>query len=210
MTETTRRSFIRYGIAAVAGIASGITRAAESLLPTPAQTEGPFYPVIARKDLDFDLTQVEGGDGVAQGRIIFVAGRVLDTEGNPLADATVDLWQANAAGRYRHPQESSDNPLDLNFQGWAIVPSGENGGFRFKTVYPGAYGGWAWRRTPHIHFKISKPGYRALTTQMYFPGEPLNEKDFLFRDHDEAERRRLTAVVSDEDTYSWDIVLQKI
>jgi protocatechuate 3,4-dioxygenase, beta subunit len=192
---------------------SGISRAAEVLLkPTPSETEGPFYPVTAQKDMDFDLTRIEGVDGVAQGRIIFVAGRVLDTDGNPVEDATVDLWQANAAGRYRHPRESGENPLDPNFQGWAIVPSGRDGGFRFKTVYPGSYGGWAWRRTPHIHFKITKAGYRPLTTQMYFPGETLNAKDFLYRDKSEAERKLLTAAASAEQpgTYTWDIVLQKI
>src|SRR5690606_34544996 len=105
-----------------------------------------------------------------------------DTSGNPVADATVDLWQANSMGRYRHPDESSQNPLDPNFQGWAIVPSGRNGGFRFKTVFPGAYSaGLGWSRPPHIHFKISKAGFRPLTTQMYFPGHPLNEKNYLLR-----------------------------
>lgn len=210
--NSSRRFFIQNAITAAAALVSGLSRAAEALLkPTPSETEGPFYPVIAQKDLDFDLTRVEGGDGVAQGRIIAVVGRVLDTDGKPIEDATVDLWQANAAGRYRHPEESSDNPLDPNFQGWAIVPSGRDGSFRFKTVYPGSYGSWAWRRTPHIHFKITKAGYRPLTTQLYFPGEPLNEKDFLYRDKNEADRKLLTAAASAEqpDTYTWDIVLQK-
>jgi protocatechuate 3,4-dioxygenase beta subunit len=217
MIEPGRRNFIRYAGAIAAGFLSGITRAAPSeikalLVPTPSETEGPFYPVMAQKDLDFDLTRVEGGDGVAQGKQIFIAGRVLDTAGNAIEDATVDLWQANAAGRYRHPEESDENPLDPNFQGWAIVPSGNNGAFRFKTIYPGAYGaGRGWRRPPHIHFKISKPGYKALTTQLYFPGEALNEKDFLYRDQSEAEQKMLTATASaaEPDTYTWDIVLQK-
>jgi protocatechuate 3,4-dioxygenase, beta subunit len=211
--NNSRRFFIQNAIAAASTLASGVSRAAETLLKsTPAETEGPFYPVIAQKDLDFDLTRIEGGDGVAKGRIIAVAGRVLDTDGNPVEDAKVDLWQANAAGRYRHPEESSDNPLDPNFQGWAIVPSGRDGGFRFKTVYPGSYGGWAWRRTPHIHFKITRAGYKPLTTQMYFPGESLNEKDFLYRDKSEAERKLLTAAASagQPDTYTWNIVLQKV
>lgn len=211
MNRSDRRGFIKYTVAAAAALAPGISRAAALLKPTPAETEGPFYPVVAQKDMDFDLTRVEGGDGAAKGRIITVAGRVLDTDGKPIEDATVDLWQANAAGRYRHPQESSDNPLDPNFQGWAIVPSGKDGGFRFKTVYPGSYGGRAWRRTPHIHFKITKAGYRPLTTQMYFPGEALNAKDFLYGDKSETERKLLTAAASaaEPDTYTWDIVLQK-
>jgi protocatechuate 3,4-dioxygenase beta subunit len=202
---------MQYSIAGLFAGMSGIARAAQGLIPTPGETEGPFYPVVAQKDLDFDLTRIEGLEGSARGRIISVAGRVLDAAGKPVEDATVDLWQANAAGRYRHPDESSDNPLDPNFQGWAIVPSGRDGGFRFKTVYPGSYGGLAWRRTPHIHFKIGKPGYRALTTQMYFPEEPLNEKDFLYRDRSEAEQKLLTAMAPAEepDTYLWNIVLQK-
>jgi protocatechuate 3,4-dioxygenase beta subunit len=211
--NSPRRFFIQYAIAATAAVMSGVSRAAEALLaPTPSETEGPYYPVLAQKDLDFDLTRVEGGDGVAQGKHIFISGRVLDTAGNAIEDATVDLWQANAAGRYRHPEGSSDNPLDPNFQGWAIVPSGKDGVFRFKTVYPGSYGSWSWRRTPHIHFKITRAGYKSLVTQMYFPGEALNEKDFLFRDHGEAERKLMTATVSagDPAAYSWDIVLQKI
>jgi protocatechuate 3,4-dioxygenase, beta subunit len=214
MARLGRRSFIQYTIAGIVTAISGITRAAEVLLaPTPSETEGPYYPVMAQKDLDFDLTRIEGGEGVAQGKHISIVGRVLDTAGNAIEDATVDLWQANTAGRYRHPEESDKNPLDPNFQGWAIVPSGKHGAFRFKTVYPGAYGaGWGWRRPPHIHFKISKPGYKALTTQLYFPGEALNEKDYLYRRQSEAERKLMTATVSAEDpaAYSWDIVLQKI
>lgn len=218
MTDSSRRSFIGYGIALVTGLMSGITRAASSeikaLMPTPAETEGPFYPVVAQKDRDFDLTRVEGREGVAQGRIIFVEGRVLDTGGNPLEDATVDLWQANAAGRYHHPDDRSKKyPLDPNFQGWAIVPSGKHGAFRFKTIFPGAYGNvWGGRRTPHIHFKISKPGYKPLTTQMYFPGEYLNKRDFLLRSKSEAERKSMIATLSGENphVYSWDIILQKI
>jgi protocatechuate 3,4-dioxygenase, beta subunit len=213
MIKITRRSFVGYGAALAAGLLTGIARAAESLLePTPSETEGPYYPVMAQKDLDFDLTRIEGGGGAALGKYIFITGRVLDTQGNALEDATVDLWQANAAGRYRHPDESDQNPLDPNFQGWAIVPSGKKGAFRFKTVYPGAYGAdWGWRRPPHIHFKITKPGYKALTTQLYFPGEALNEKDYLYRRQSEEERKLMTATVSAEDpaAYKWDIVLEK-
>jgi protocatechuate 3,4-dioxygenase beta subunit len=213
MVELRRRSFIGYGIAGITAMLSPFARATELFHPTPAETEGPFYPVRAQKDRDFDLTRVEGQTGSAQGTVIFVEGRVLDTSGNPVSDATVDLWQTNAVGRYRHPDESSRNPLDPNFQGWAIVPSGRDGGFRFKTVFPGAYSaGRGWARPPHIHFKITKPGFRQLTTQMYFPGHPLNEKDYLLRRKSEAERKLMIASLAggDPPMYRWQVVLWQV
>ncbi|MCH8895792.1 MAG: hypothetical protein IH927_05970, partial [Proteobacteria bacterium] len=132
-----RRNFLKHGV--VGGAAGLIVSSAyasylPSLNPTPPETEGPFYPVLAQKDKDFDLTKIEGKQGVAKGNAIIIQGQVLDTDGNPVEDVTVDLWQANAAGRYRHPHDSNEAPLDPNFQGWAIVPSGKEGKFRFRTV----------------------------------------------------------------------------
>jgi protocatechuate 3,4-dioxygenase beta subunit len=89
-------------------------------------------------------------------------GSVRDTDGQSVEDVTVDLWQANAAGRYRHPHDPNTAPLDEDFQGWAIVPSGKDGEFRFKTVFPGVYpAGEGWVRPPHIHFKVSKRGFAS-------------------------------------------------
>lgn len=212
MVKLRRRLFIGYGIAGITTVLSATAHTAGLFHPTPAETEGPFYPLKAQKDRDFDLTRIDGKNGTAQGAIIFVEGRVLDVAGNPVEDATIDLWQANAMGRYRHPDESGQKALDPNFQGWAIVPSGQDGGFRFKTVFPGAYSaGWGWARPPHIHFKISKPGFRPLTTQMYFPDQPLNNKDYLLRRKSEAERKLMIAslAVDDPATYRWNIVLQE-
>lgn len=111
----------------------------------------------------------------------------------------VDLWQATSTVRYRHPDESGQNPLDPNFQDRAIVPSGQDGGFRFKTVFPGAYStGWGWTHPSHIHFKISKPGFRPLTTQMHFPDQPLNTKDYLLRRKNEAERKLMIASLAND------------
>jgi len=138
--------------------------------PTPTESEGPFYPIVAQKDTDFDLTKVDGQEAEALGKHIIIQGSIFDTEGNPVEGATVDLWQANADGKYAHPHDSNPAPIDENFQGWAIVPSGVNGEFRFKTVLPGVYNvGGGWSRPPHIHFKVSKKGYIELVTQMYFP-----------------------------------------
>jgi protocatechuate 3,4-dioxygenase beta subunit len=212
MRNAHRRLFIKVGLFGGMGITlSRLAHAAGHLLnPTPQETEGPFYPVLPQKDKDFDLTHIEGKSGVAKGKVIIVVGRVLDTHGNPIEDATVDLWQANAAGRYRHPRDRNTAPLDPNFQGWAIVPSGKQGGFRFKTVFPGAYpAGVFWTRPPHIHFKVSKPGYISLTTQMYFPGQPLNESDLLLRDKSSAERKLMIAerVEGATETYRFNIIL---
>ncbi|MDT8383435.1 MAG: protocatechuate 3,4-dioxygenase [Gammaproteobacteria bacterium] len=184
--------------------------------PTPPETEGPFYPLSAQKDRDFDLTRVEGRTGVAKGRVIIIQGRVMDTEGKPIEDATVDLWQANAAGRYRHPRDRNRAPLDPDFQGWAIVPSGREGGFRFKTIFPGTYpAAEHWLRPPHIHFKVTKSGYVRLVTQMYFPGQPLNDADLLLMQKSDAEAAQMIATrIPDSEsagleTYVYNIVLQQ-
>jgi protocatechuate 3,4-dioxygenase beta subunit len=205
-----RRDFIKRGMVGGAlGLVTGTSFAAR---PTPAEIEGPFYPVYAQKDTDFDLTHIQGQAGVARGKIIIIRGRVLDTEGKPIEDATVDLWQANAAGRYRHPHDPNKAPLDPNFQGWAIVPSGRDGGFRFKTVYPGAYpASDTWMRPPHIHFKISKRGYVELVTQMYFPGESLNAVDLLLRRKSAEEHGMMiaTRLPGEAEIYEYDVVLAR-
>lgn len=206
-----RRSFLAYG--ATGGIvATGNALGKSSLEPTPKEIEGPFYPVVAQKDKDFDLTKVEGKEGTAEGRVVTIVGQVFDTEGEPVEDATVDLWQANAAGRYRHPHDSNKAPLDENFQGWAIVPSGKDGGFRFKTVYPGTYpAAKGWMRPPHIHFKVTRKGFVELITQMYFPDSDLNEADRLLKRKSEEEQKLMIAEKTSDDpeTYTYKIVIEK-
>ena len=211
-----RRNFIKVGAIGTLGVASQAMAGGQRLAPdppTPAETEGPFYPVVARKDRDFDLTRIRGRDGEALGEHIFVHGEVFDTEGNPVEDATVDLWQANAAGRYTHPHDSNPAPVDENFQGWAIVASGRDGGFRCKTVFPGAYPAQGeWLRPPHIHFKVTKKGYIELTTQMYFPNQPLNRVDRLLQKKSKEEQARMIAERSPDnpDTFYYRIVIQKV
>ncbi|MFN4942778.1 MAG: protocatechuate 3,4-dioxygenase [Akkermansiaceae bacterium] len=206
-----RRQFFKGGV--VTGALAGITGvSAEELVKTPKQIEGPFYPKVAQKDKDFDLTKIEGQEGTAAGKVVIISGAILNTDGTPVEDATVDLWQANAAGRYNHPSDKNEAPLDPNFQGWAIVPSGKNGEFKFKTVIPGSYpASKDWSRPPHIHFKVSKLGYVELITQMYFPGEKLNDTDKLLQRVPEAERTALIAklIPGEIDTYEFKIVLEK-
>jgi protocatechuate 3,4-dioxygenase beta subunit len=203
-----RRSFLK-GVLAMLPL-SVTPRLLCAASSTPSETEGPFYPLIAQKDKDFDLTQIRGREGTAKGKVIEIIGRVLDTDGKPIEDAIIDLWQANAAGRYRHHRDRNTAPLDPNFQGWAIVQSGRDGRFRFKTIFPGSYpASVEWIRPPHIHFKVSKPGFFKLTTQMYFPGHPLNEKDLLLANKSDEDAalmiaRRVDAVI---ETYLYNIVL---
>lgn len=210
MNKKNRRTFIKNGlIGGALGLFPGFLYANRA---TPKEVEGPFYPVFVQKDKDFDLTKIEGKDGIAKGTIIVIEGQVLDTENNPVESATIELWQANSAGRYRHPHDSSKVPLDPNFQGWAIVQSGKKGVYRFKTVYPGTYPvSETWIRPPHIHFKISKKSYIEFTTQMYFPGHKLNKSDRLLMRKRKEERKFMIATKIQEtpETYKFNIVLQK-
>ncbi|MDH3666400.1 MAG: protocatechuate 3,4-dioxygenase [Paracoccaceae bacterium] len=217
MTQSriTRRSLIHGGIASTAAVGAA-GRASAAI--TPPQSEGPFYPVTPQDDLDADLTKFGGRAGVAKGRIIYVGGRVTAPDGSPIADAVVDVWQANAHGRYAHEKDQSPAPLDPNFQGWAVLKSDADGGYRFRTVLPGAYAvDGTWTRPPHIHFKVSRRGYAEITTQMYFPDEPLNGADRLLNQVAENDRARLVAAAesftSDPDTdtlYRFNVVLAPV
>jgi len=209
MGKMNRRNFIKSGVGGALSLFASSVYAGS---PTPEEIEGPFYPALAQKDKDFDLTRIEGKKGVAKGRIIIIHGKVLDTYGVPVEDAIVDLWQANAVGRYRHPRDSNKAPLDPNFQGWAIVPSGKDGKFRFKTVYPGSYpASYRWKRPPHIHYKVIKEGYIELITQMYFPGHELNGPDLLLKRKSKDERKLMIAsrIRGNPETYEYNIVLKK-
>jgi protocatechuate 3,4-dioxygenase beta subunit len=167
---------------------------------TSRQTSGPFFPTSDQSDKDVDLTQVTGRDGSAEGEAIRVQGRVLDVDCNPVEGALVDLWQANARGRYSHPADRNPTPLDPNFQGWGQAVTDADGRYSFRTIKPGAYalaflGGApddnVGYRTPHLHFRVSKRGYSELTTQMYFSGESRNETDRVLMRVALAERPRV-------------------
>ena len=173
----TRRHLV-VGAAAVAGVSAA---RAQNLVATSAQDLGPFYPVLQPADHDADLTRLKGRKGSAIGQPIQVMGRVVDLRGNPIRNAQVELWQCNAAGRYDHPGDRA-NPaeLDPNFQGFARLATDRDGQFRFRSIKPKDYDTPIGRRTPHIHFDVR--GLRErLVTQMYFPGEPLNDGDFLLK-----------------------------
>lgn len=175
-----RRFLIRSAVAT--GISSLLPKLANGhdRLLTPAQTKGPFYPIpeIEKQAyFDFDLTRKGPDSPQANGRLIAIKGSVIGHDENPLGHSIVEVWQACETGRYNHPSDTNDRPLDPNFQYWGRVHTGESGEFRFKTILPGKYPG----RTPHIHFRILSPGRKELITQLYFGEyEELNRKDSLY------------------------------
>jgi protocatechuate 3,4-dioxygenase beta subunit len=172
----SRRRLLAAG-ASVAGLAlAGVPLArAQGAVATPPQSLGPFYPDRRPDEVDVDLTSVRGGTGVAKGDITIVSGRVLDSRGRPVKDVRVEIWQCNAYGRYHHPLDRSDRPLDPNFQGYGETATEDDGRYAFRTIKPVPYPG----RAPHIHFRLSGPGFAPLATQMYVAGEPQNDRDFL-------------------------------
>ncbi|WP_347919207.1 protocatechuate 3,4-dioxygenase subunit beta [Paracoccus marcusii] len=146
---------------------------------------------------DSNLAMTQTGKW-AQGALMQVSGRILDEDGRPVPHAIVELWQANAAGRYTHALDQREAPLDPNFLGHGRVRSGEDGSYSFLTIKPGAYPvpvKDTWWRPPHIHFSILGPSSLSrLVTQMYFPGDPLNDWDRILNSvPDEAARGRLVA-----------------
>lgn len=176
--------------------------------PTPLTDIGPFYPMVKPTDQDGDLTMIGNGKR-AEGKVIEIAGRLLDVRGSPLARSRIEIWQANAAGRYAHPGDSNPRALDSAFQGFGVVKTDAKGNYRFVTIMPGAYpipGGVV--RPPHIHLDISGR-YDRLVTQMLFPGDPLNDKDTVLANVD---RSLLIATdrgqaASGAQRFEWDITL---
>ncbi|MCV7408748.1 protocatechuate 3,4-dioxygenase subunit beta [Mycobacterium florentinum] len=177
-------------------------------------------PCFGERDVDprdADLTAGHPGEPI--GERIIVAGRLLDQSGRPLAGQLIEIWQANAAGRYRHQRDQHPAPLDPNFVGAGRCLTGPDGTYRFLTVKPGPY---PWRnhhnawRPAHIHFSLFGTAFtQRLVTQMYFPGDPLFDLDPIFQSVvDPAARQRLIAGYDHGLTepefatgYRWDIVL---
>ena len=156
-----------------------------TLRPTPAQTEGPFYPVVLPVDTDFDLL-AQGKLRYTRGTATWLAGAVTDTTGRPLRGAVVEIWQCDQQGHYHHPGDGGS--ADPAFQGFGRVVAGSDGAYRFRTIRPAPYTG----RTPHIHVKVRLAQRELLTTQLYVEGDPGNERDMLWRRLNAADRAAIT------------------
>lgn len=160
---------------------------------TPAQTEGPFYPVAFPRDADQDLLR-NGALEYPDGQAAWLEGSVTDLAGRPVVGAQVEIWQCDQAGHYHHPGDGGS--ADPRFQGFGRATVAADGGYRFRTIRPAAYSG----RTPHIHLKVRLGGRELLTTQVYVADDPGNTRDFLWRHLSAADRAALTVPFLPGDT----------
>ena len=165
---------------------------AEGRRATPAQTEGPFYPVVLPEDADHDLLR-NGALNYPEGQVAWLEGDVSDLAGRPVVGAQVEIWQCDHAGHYHHPGDG--DKADNRFQGFGRVAVGADGRYRFRTIRPVPYPG----RTPHIHVKVRLDGRELLTTQVYVADDPGNPRDGLWRSLSAAERAALTVTFAPGD-----------
>lgn len=194
------------------------TKALVVLPHTLTEMTGPVFGHDVIGPNDNDLTRQHAGEPL--GERIIVTGRVLDDDGRPVPHTLIEIWQANAAGRYLHKNDQHEAPLDPNFSGCGRVMTDTEGRYRFTTIKPGAY---PWRNHPnawrpaHIHLSLFGPAFvTRLVTQMYFPGDPLFPYDPIFNSiPDEKARQRLISTFDLEATkpefalgYRFDIVLR--
>lgn len=182
--QTPRRRFLGY-LSGLVGTGL-MARPAHAVTPTPAQTEGPFYPTRRMRfdDVDNDLVRIAGAVRDAGGRILRLSGRVIDRDGRPVPGARVEIWQCDVNGRYMHSADQGRHPRDMAFQGFGHDITDGKGRYRFRTIVPVPYPG----RTPHIHVKVLTPD-RELTTQLYIADDPRNLGDGIFRRLSETERQ---------------------
>ncbi len=197
----------------------GPTKPLIPLKQTLSEMTGPVYGHECVGPLDHDMTKNARVNGEPLGERIVVAGRVLDEDGKPLPNTLLEVWQANAAGRYIHKNDQHDAPLDPNFRGSGRCVTDGDGRYKFYSIKPGAYpwgnhpNGW---RPNHIHFSLFGPSFvTRLVTQMYFPGDPLLDLDPIYKSSPEG-RRELMVSNFDLDVtepefalgYIFDIVLR--
>ena len=181
------------------------------LIPTASQTAGPYFSIGLTRPEWSDLT----AGGKAVGERISIEGRVLDGDRLPINDAQVQIWQANAAGRYSHAEDRQAKPLDPHFRGFGRCATDKEGRYHFLTVRPGAVPGRGnTLQAPHVSVAVFARGLlRQVTTRLYFPGEALNKSDPVLG-LVEDERRRRTLIAEDAGQadgarlYRFDIVLQ--
>jgi protocatechuate 3,4-dioxygenase beta subunit len=167
-----RRNFLR-SLACGAALFT-VPGAFAELIRTPRQEEGPFYPDKLPLDTDNDLIIVNNSLTPAIGEITYLSGRILDSRGDPIRNATVEIWEADHNGIYINTRDKRAE-RDKNFQGFGRFLTGSTGEYTFRTIKPTGYPG----RAPHIHFAIKVPRQERFTTQCYVQGEPRNDHDFV-------------------------------
>jgi protocatechuate 3,4-dioxygenase, beta subunit len=178
------------------------------LRATAESPMGPFYPLRPLAENDADLTRLAGHANRARGTVIELTGYVRDLRGQPIAGAQIELWQANAAGRYMHELDPATAPLDPDFQSYARLRTARDGSYRIVTIKPGGYDSPIGHRTPHLHFDLRGRTHRSIA-QMYFPEDAEgNARDTLYRAlGDDAGTSLAKRDASDLGKYRWDVVL---
>ena len=176
---------------------------------TPRTTPGPFYPDHLPLDQDKDLVKVSDDLTPAVGIITNLSGRLLAASGAPIKGALLELWQTDANGNYLHSRGEMKPPRDVHFQGYGKFETAGDGAWKFRTIKPALYPG----RTRHFHFGVTLPGEsRRWTTQLFFAGEPTNERDGVLREIRDAGQRESVVRPFAEDpvtkqlSTTWDIV----
>ena len=175
-----------------------------SLTATAAQTVGPFFRIGLATLYSSDLAPA-----AAAADKITLHGRVIDGEGKPVDDAILEIWQANAQGKYAHPEDVQDKPATPTFSGFGRVPTDEHGAFRFSTLKPGSVAGpRGLPQAPHLLVAVFMRGLlKHLVTRIYFPGEALNDDDPVLR-LVPAERRKTLVARKSADGLEWNVMLQ--
>jgi protocatechuate 3,4-dioxygenase, beta subunit len=178
----SRRRFVAIAPLAMGALAGGLPSPVSGQSAAPRETAdlvtGPYYPLVKPRDTDADLTVVRGRHGRAAGQVVHLGGHVMNLRGEPVRNAPIEVWQANARGRYTHPSDPNrELPLDPEFEGYARLRTDRDGRYRITTIKPGPYPtARGDMRAPHIHFQIDGRTDRKVT-QLFFPGERLNELD---------------------------------
>jgi protocatechuate 3,4-dioxygenase beta subunit len=174
---SSRRGFLKTGLALSAAFWTTPGLFAEELARTPSLTEGPFYPDKLPLDMDNDLVIVGNSTTPAIGEITHLGGRVLSAAGEPVRDVTVEIWQVDGKGIYLHSRDNGNGRnRDTNFQGFGKFTTGSTGEYKFRTIKPIPYPG----RTPHIHVKVKKGNRELLTTQIFVAGHAQNARDGIY------------------------------
>ncbi|HYD12266.1 MAG TPA: hypothetical protein VEC11_05415 [Allosphingosinicella sp.] len=207
----SRRQFAQAALASAGLFVALPARAQQPQPPLGTTAEspmGPFYPLNPGRENDADLTRLAGHRNRARGTVIELTGRIRDVRGNPISGARMELWQANAAGRYAHALDPAVAALDPDFQSYARLTTGADGSYRIVTIKPGGYDSPIGHRPPHLHFDLRGRTHRTIA-QMYFPEDAAaNARDTLYsalgRDAASSVAARNPA---DGSKYRWDIVL---
>lgn len=177
-----------------------------ALLATTSQTVGPFFKIGLARLYCTDLASPH-----VPGERVTIAGRVLDGDGQGVPDAILEVWQANAAGKYAHPEDPQQKPVESQFTGFGRVPTADDGSFRFTTIKPGGVPGpGGTRQAPHLAVSVFMRGLlRRLITRIYFENDPANAQDFALARVEPSRRATLMAKRSQTcEALEWNVVLQ--